>query len=313
MQSGGGDAKASLQFVKSFTREDHPELLLLTGGEPLLDPATVRKLAIIARRAGTRVCVISGMFFARSHSIPAPIQRAIAQVDHFTASMDEFHQAQVPLHAVIRCINQIRGMGVEVSIQATVRSADDPWLADLRAVISEESDTEIPMLLGTVGAVGRAKSFTKSSPAELDDMLQPCAFAAWPTVAWDGSVVACCNQGVVDGAVPEHLRLGHIAGSGWPAIRKICETRPMLRALRFYGPVGVRQVFESEPTAACAGYCETCAALPAGGTLDSEVRARFSGQAMRRLESSFMEMQQEAALERYSRGIAAPSSDLAPA
>src|SRR5262245_46928751 len=89
-----------LRFVETFTPANRPELISLTGGEPLLRPQLVAGLAERAHAVGTKVDLISGMFFARQPRLPASIDRAIAGVDHFAASLDIFHEQQVPRAAV---------------------------------------------------------------------------------------------------------------------------------------------------------------------------------------------------------------------
>jgi hypothetical protein len=40
--------------------------------------------------------VLSGLFFARKPGIPKSIKSAIDAVDHFSVSMDAFHEREVP-------------------------------------------------------------------------------------------------------------------------------------------------------------------------------------------------------------------------
>ena len=87
----------------------------------------------------------------------------------------------------------------------------------------------------------------------------PCVFAAWPVVTFDGRVVGCCQQHVVDGPAPSHLRLGRAPDVGWPAVARAVRERAALRGLRTFGPeVLARQAGAELST---RGYCGTCAAL----------------------------------------------------
>jgi hypothetical protein len=69
--------------------------------------------------------------------------------------------------------------------------------------------------------------------------------------------VACCNQGVVDGPVPPHLRLGHIAVDDWPTVRARALESPTMRAVRTFGPEYMVDRFGSGKIG-CDGYCSTC-------------------------------------------------------
>ncbi|MDX2922885.1 radical SAM protein, partial [Streptomyces sp. NE06-03C] len=62
------DAAQLERFVGSFTVENRPDVVMLTGGEPLLLPALAERLSTLARDAGSRTALLSGMFFARGGS-----------------------------------------------------------------------------------------------------------------------------------------------------------------------------------------------------------------------------------------------------
>lgn len=290
-----------LQFVRSFTPQKHPDLLMLTGGEPLLYPSLIQELVGEARSSGCRACLISGMFFAQKHAIAPVIMNAIRLVDHFTASVDEFHQTQVPLKQVVWAVGQIRAAGVDVSFQATVRSSADPFLDRLLDALRMGGLEDVPVLACTIGQVGRATSLglTAAENGAPRDLAGPCIVAGWPTVAWDGTVVACCNQEVVNGAVPPHLRLGHISREDWPTIERRCIARPMLRALRFYGPVGIAQSLATDPKTGCNGFCGTCRRLSDHPEVISGVTERFSGRELNVLELESRRLQKACATDAY--------------
>src|SRR5690242_1506129 len=81
------------RVVDSFTAEYHPRVLYMSGGEALLRAGLVHDLAVAARVVGTRSGVLSGMYFAREGQRMSPaVRRAIGSLDHFAASLDEFHE-----------------------------------------------------------------------------------------------------------------------------------------------------------------------------------------------------------------------------
>src|SRR5947209_1142650 len=86
------EASNFLKLVDSFTVDCHPEILVLTGGEPLVRPGLVRGITERAHAVGTRVVLASGMFFARQATIPASLNETIRGVDHLTASLDIYHE-----------------------------------------------------------------------------------------------------------------------------------------------------------------------------------------------------------------------------
>jgi pyruvate-formate lyase-activating enzyme len=293
-------ADVFLRFIDSFTPTDRPELLMLTGGEALLRPKLVRALIERAHAVGTKVCVISGMFFAREPAVPPLIREVIATVDHFTASLDVFHEQQVPRAAVFRVLHEMVERGQQVSLQVVGLDQDDPYLADVINDIRRTFEDRVPILVAQVRAVGRAKTWLEQHPAHLplDIDPAPCVLAAWPTVAFDGAVVACCNQAVVDGPHPAHLLLGHAAVDDWVTIRERCLSSPFVRAIRVFGPQYVAEHYGAG-NGGCDGYCQTCHKLGHDLTVTERLEPVMSRSTMPIVEKQVMLMQQE----RFSQGI----------
>ncbi|MEY2516518.1 MAG: hypothetical protein QOJ89_3876 [bacterium] len=137
--------------------------------------------------------------------------------------------------------------------------ADDPYLAERTQEIRDLFGDRVPMLVNAVNAYGRAAEWLDEQDAFAPPSVEanPCTLAAWPLVAFDGTVVACGNDDVVDGPAPAHLRLGHADVDGWPAIKARTLTSSMLRAIRTFGPEHLAARHGSG-TISCDGYCQTC-------------------------------------------------------
>ena len=300
------DAAVLKRFVGTFTPADRPAYVLLTGGEPLLRPQLVREIAERVRDVGGRTQLLSGMYFAAHGRTPAPVRHAIDAVDHFAASIDAFHEREVPRAAVLRVLRRLVDEGKDVSVQLTGRTPDDPYLREAAEDIRGELDDRVPILVTVVKSAGRARTWLPAPGVATGHRVTtpaPCALAAWPVVCFDGTVVACCNQDVVDGAalgrVPEHLRLGHIAHDGWAAIRERLLERELLRGIRAFGP----RHLASLAGAGCDGYCAACVgALGEAGTAAraTEVLERPGVRAVeRRLAGLTREGGAETFLRRY--------------
>ncbi|TDU03342.1 radical SAM family protein [Streptomyces sp. 846.5] len=261
MAGEGPDPVQLLRFADSFSAEDRPEVVLLTGGEPLLLPGLVGELAALVRAAGARSALLSGMFFARGGRIPARIMRAISAVDHFSASLDAFHEREVPRADVFSAVHRVLDAGIPASFHLTGTGPEDPYLADVTAAVRREFDDRVPMLVNQIRPVGRAASWAAATAHRPDpDRALPCAMAAWPVVAFDGTVLACCNQQTVDRRpAPDHLVLGHIAEDDWGTVRRRSLTSPVLRLVRTVGPAHLYARYGAEPST--TGYCAGCRSL----------------------------------------------------
>ncbi|MEV4599883.1 radical SAM protein [Amycolatopsis sp. NPDC049253] len=255
------DPEALLGFLRTFTPERRPEVLVLTGGEPLLRAELVAEAAEAARVAGTRTAVLTGAFFLRGKEVPLAIRRAFAAVDHVSLSLDVFHEREVGRAEVFGLLRELLDAGVATSLHVVGTGDDDPYLADVIADVTAHFGVDVPMLVGTVRPLGRAADWAKPAgrpPAQVS----PCAMAAWPVCTVDGRITACCNQDVVDGrARPAHLGLGDLATTSWAEVTERLES-PVLRSIRTVGPGYL---------AGCAGGCGTCLKLDASALARAEL------------------------------------------
>ncbi|MET9220846.1 radical SAM protein [Streptomyces sp. NPDC003300] len=290
------DADRLRAFVSTFTPAEHPAVLMMTGGEPLLRPELVTDLAATARAAGTRTALLTGAFFvgradhgaghltSGAGPLPAPVPdsapvperiwRAVTSVDHFSVSLDAFHEREVDRRSVFGLIRRVLEAGVATSFHLVGAGPDDPYLADVTADIRRTFGDRVPMLVNSLRRVGRAASWAAANTALPGAALPgtaapdperalPCSMAAWPVVAADGTVVACCNQRVVDRRpAPRHLTLGHIATDDWQSVAVRARTSPVLRMIRTVGPAHLLHRYGgAEQAAARPDYCAGCRAL----------------------------------------------------
>ncbi|WP_433431126.1 radical SAM/SPASM domain-containing protein [Nonomuraea sp. CA-141351] len=236
-------------FVETIEPEDRPELIMLTGGEPMLRPRLVSSIASAARSLGTRTMVLTGGFFAPR------VPPALDDVAHVSVSLDVFHQREVPRENVFRLVHVLAERGVAVSFHVVGSGPDDPYLTEVIETIRREFRDGVPILVGRVRAAGRARAWATADERVSSDRPRPCTMAAWPTVSADGTIAACCNQDVLDHRpIPGHLRLGHVSSDSWRSIRTRCRTSPLLRAIRTGGPQWASGRSDG-------GYCGTCRLL----------------------------------------------------
>jgi len=296
MQSEQVRAGLFTRFVDSFTATSHPEFMAMSGGEALLRPELVRNLALKARVAGTKSSVLSGLFFARQQGIPKKIKTAIDAVDHFSVSMDVFHEREVPRANVFVVLSQLLDEGKCLSLHIAGESANDPYLDDLVNAVQQKFGKRIPMLVNTLSAFGRAKTFFlhKGSPGKITDTPQasPCSMAAWPVVGFDGVVAACGNDNLI-GQVPGHLRLGDIRVDTWADIHSRCVGNAMQLALRTYGPEYLQARFGNSGQKKCTGYCDTCIKLGEEENLQIAVSTHMLNPGPRILGDSVVDLQLE--------------------
>ncbi|GID90774.1 radical SAM protein [Amorphoplanes digitatis] len=294
--AGAQPAAADLSALVDSFAQCPPGVMMLTGGEPMLRPGLVLDLARRARAAGTRSAVLTGAFFAAADPPPARLLAAATAVDHFSVSIDAFHEREVRREHVYALLRRVLDAGTPVSLHAVGGGPDDPYLAGLVARTRAVFGDAVPMLVNTVRAVGRAAAWAAARPPEPDpDRVLPCAMAAWPVVAADGAVLACCHQETVDRRpAPAHLLLGRLGIDDWAAIRARCLASPALRMIRAVGPVHLVGRFGTRPGPPSGGYCGTCRSLGERPGVLAAVGAAAAGRLGELLDEHAARIQVEA-------------------
>jgi pyruvate-formate lyase-activating enzyme len=293
------------RFVDSFEPLDRPDVLAMSGGEAFLRPALVHDLAVRAAESGCKSAALSGMFWAKARRIPPPIKRAIDQLDHFSVSLDVFHEREVVRADVYRVLETLVSEGKDVSIHLVGTGPDDPYLAERTAEIERVFEGRVPMLVNGLNAYGRALDFLHKGeggrPPSTE--IEPCTLAAWPLVAFDGTIVACGNDDVVDGPAPPHLRLGHADTHGWPAVRARCLASSMLRAIRTFGPEYMADR-QGSGVVTCDGYCSTCQQMSSDVMLEARVEELMARETSGLIERQVVALQRDAGPKSFARRFA---------
>lgn len=293
-----------LKFTSTFTASDHPKWVLITGGEPMLRPDLVAEIVGMCHLVGTKVSVITGMFFARGKGVPAPILKSLQNVDLLFVSMDEFHEARLSRSDVLEAISEFRNHGIDIALQVTGTGADDAYLLGLIEETRSTFADQVPMLVRYVQPVGRAKMLDLPETDHHSHLLpshrilpSPCGAAGWPVVAFSGAIVACCNQDAIDGPTPPHLALGHIENTSWPDVRNACENRPLLQLIRTVGPQYLERHLNGGSE--CDGYCETCLGLRTDATMLAKASTTANLPVMKTAKPMMAQLQHDEMFDIY--------------
>lgn len=306
LSSEQAPAKMFFRFVDTFGTADRPEILSMSGGEALLRPQLVQELAERARTVGTRSAVLSGMFFANARTIPPKIKEAIKSVDHFSASIDIFHEREVPRTKVFRALDVLLSNGTDISLHIVGQDAGDPYLESIIGEVQRVFDGKVPMLVNTVSDFGRARAWL---PRDLQEPraninANPCVMAAWPVVGFDGTIVACGNDDALDN-VPAHLRLGNAHTDDWSTVRTRSLNSSMMRAIRLFGPEYIANLFRKGELG-CDGYCGTCMKLMDNPALEQRIRQTMAKPSTAILEEQVSAMQRRAGAVAFARSHGLP-------
>ncbi len=304
---GGADLSEApfRRIVGTFTEDSRPDLVVMSGGEALLKAELVRWVGEASRRVGTSTQLISGMYFARERRIAPALRRAIDAVDHLSASIDAFHEEEVARADVLRVLREFADEGKDLSVHLVGMDDEDPYLAEAISDIREQLGDRVPIAVNHVNPLGRATEWLDGTgpAAPWNPAPEPCMLASWPLVRYDGAVLACCKQEVVDmPVVPGHLLLGHAGVDDWATIRSRTLTRDLLRMIRVVGPRSVRP----EAAGSTCGYCETCYGLGDDPQARRSAEQAMGSSTMTLVETVAARMLQEAGPEEFVRSYASP-------
>jgi hypothetical protein len=278
------DAAVFDGFFERLTPDSHPDVAFLTGGEPMLRPDLVERIADRMRAVGGRTVCLTGGFFAARPTIAATIWSALQACDLIMMSMDEFHAHEVDIDDVLGVLGSLRDAGKDVGLQFTGRGDDDPFLTRLVASVRERFDDTVPMFVSLLNPSGRGVDlFPPEAPTTriVDAPPLPCRWANWPVIASDGTIIACCNSDLTQfPGRPGGLVLGHASQDSWHNIVRRAEESPFLLAITSAGPL---LLAERTGGHADTDYCSTCrriAADPAVETLSAEFLRTTLGRAV---------------------------------
>lgn len=267
------DEQKVLQFVRSM-KSCPPKIIYLTGGEPLIKVSLVKNIISIAKELGIKVAISSGMFFAKNGNIPLDIKEILDRCDLLLASVDEYHEKEVPRDNVFQVLNQVHKEGTSIGIQTVSSFENDPYVDDLIEDAKKRLPGDTGILVAGMGAIGRASSWASDywDNADAFPDVAPCQFATWPVVESDGIVFSCCSEEIVTmhEKAPDHLKLGSINDTFWPEIVNGLKTNPVLRLVRTYGP----GFFNMEDREVKKSYCQIC------GTIQKELKVQSKREKM---------------------------------
>ncbi|CAM5696309.1 hypothetical protein SMICM304S_07406 [Streptomyces microflavus] len=169
-----------------------------------------------------------------------------------------------------------RESGVSVSFHLTGTGADDPYLADITRAIDEVGG-RVPSLVNEVRPFGRGHLVGQAARTGPDpSVAAPCSMAAWPVVAFDGTVLACCNQDTVDRRPARPIWTSGTSSDDWGTVRRRALESPVLRMIRTVS----RPIWPPTPVPRPPGsYCDGCRALGGDEAVTAAAGAVAAGPA----------------------------------
>lgn len=233
----GGD------WLVSSIREAGPKqrlrLLMITGGEPFLEPTRLKAILREAAEFGIQASVDTSAHWASGLIHARRFLEKFPGLTHLNVSADAFHEPFVPLGHVRNALLAALEQGIHPSLMVRVfDQSGDPFLERLYRGLGEPLLRRVSLDLAGIGPVGRAAELAVPPAAQRRPSRAfpagACDFAHQPLVTHDGTLLVCCNQRVARKYKP--LQLGNLEDTSLEELTRAAHENLLLQALRVWGP-----------------------------------------------------------------------------
>jgi hypothetical protein len=197
-----------LNQLEELVSQPEVEVVIITGGEPLVHPRELEQVVALVGRHGKRsVLHTSGYWGGSRRGECGEVQRTLASLDAVVIGVDFYHRATIRDEALVAAFRAVRDAGAWLVVQTLVGDANHDHQGYALSLLGQafgdswETFAELvrqqPLPFGRGEAVG-------FSP--LAGALGRCDLVRRPMYRFDGEVVACCNEEVLRGRGPTRLR-----------------------------------------------------------------------------------------------------------
>ncbi|HZN16633.1 MAG TPA: hypothetical protein VFB84_00285 [Micromonosporaceae bacterium] len=248
------------------------QAVAVTGGEPFAARRGLCYAVDELRAAGKAIVVFTSGYWATG-SVPEWTGRVLASTATVFLSTDSFHAralaARRPLSgAAPELPRHIRNAAAAITAAGchlVVQVLNEPGLAE--AVRTHLPDAEVSVV-GAL-ATGRGADAFAPGPRRPAAQLGRCTLLNSPTIRYDGTVTACCNESVITGSGPAALRRRVTRADEVAGALASLRAEPVAAVMARFGPPAL-------PTLAVGSYhsiCEACWQGHADAAADKRVHA----------------------------------------
>jgi organic radical activating enzyme len=264
-------------MVQALAQQPGLEVVGISGGEPFVERQGLAYAVEQLQRAGLGVVIFSSGLWGRSQETPDWIQTVLSHTNTLVLSTDAFHQNKVSPEHFCRAARAVVKHKVWLVVQTLNPSQAHVLLQEALGPFYQEQAEIIPLRPLSNGRGSTV--FVQTQMYKAQD-LSPCPLVANPVLRHDGILTACCNEDVITGHGPSHLRTRlpqhHSPAQARTQLREAIvqfQCHPLLRLMRTVGPAALldHPEFTHLQNKHYRDTCEFCwAAHEALATLETE-------------------------------------------
>jgi pyruvate-formate lyase-activating enzyme len=207
------------------------QAVAITGGEPFSERRGLIHAVRELHGAGKAVILFTSGYWAGEQPLPW-IFELLRKVSTVYLSTDSFHLSgsgrAVGQETLERAVRVIEDAGCQLVLQVL----DEPGAAEEARRLSMTADLSVIPALPT----GRGKGLFIQPAARPAESFGRCHLVNSPTVRYDGTVTACCNESVITGSGPDELRRQVSNRDQVAAALTALRRDPVLKLIGAYGP-----------------------------------------------------------------------------
>lgn len=238
-QSSFLDIDEVLDGDKGLTRTLPIRAVHVSGGEPFLQPALLKRIGERAAIENLAFAINTNAFWAKSANKAKDVIANLPGLTQLVISADEYHSAFQPPEWVIEAVTASVEGGLHTQICFCTPMGQ--WTEFVQATLDElprEIRDRTSVAVNPVELGGRANDLPEAHWRELSSDFPSglCSLVFRPVILEDGEVQACCNTTVRDRLVDSPLHLGKLADTPLKKMLADAATDPVVLALGLLGP-----------------------------------------------------------------------------
>ena len=179
----------------------------VSGGEPFTERRALTQAVGQLTAAGKAVIVLTSGYWAGGGSVPAWVTAILPEFATVFLSVDTYHEDKLGSARLGRAVRAVADSGTRLVLQVV----DGPGrIAAAENLLAEHVGAHWPAVAEvypTPGlAIGRGTDVFPAPEPRPGHTYGPCMPVNSPTLRYDGTVTACCNEAVIMGRGPDALR-----------------------------------------------------------------------------------------------------------
>ncbi len=258
-----------VKWISEIGETDSIKLIFITGGEPFVNINKLEKISKSANEYGLFLHIVTNAFWAKSYNQAKKILNKLQGITNLAISTDTYHVKYIPFEFIKNASLAALDNGIEVGISICI-TKNDTFQNTLEKEFGKELLDKLLIVTQKVHATGRARDLSMMEKKVFVDKypLKSCSNLATPFILYDGTVMACCGDVILNPDMYTPLKLGKMSQTSLKEILDKADQSFLIHALRMWGPAELYKRIKNKNLISCLkksypmdNMCELCCNL----------------------------------------------------